>query len=59
MINWRVYVVNPTKGNAIVSCGSREDAENEFGRCHSIEGGPTYLQGWCPLVGWVIVKSKI
>lgn len=59
MENFRVYVVNIKNRNGIVSCGSREDAEQEFENCHSIDGGATYLQGYCPLIGWANIKGKI
>lgn len=59
MKEYRVYVVNTEHSNGIVNCGSVEDAEKEFKACHSIDGGITYLQGYCPLIGWGNLKAKL
>lgn len=56
---YRIYVVNLKNPNAIATCGSFEDACNEFKKCHSIDGGSTHLQILCPLLGWVSIKSKV
>lgn len=58
MKNYRIYVENTEHSNAIVSCGSLYDAEKEFKACNSIDGGTTYLQAYCPLIGWGNLKLK-
>lgn len=56
---YRIYVTNLSHQNGIVQCSGLWKAEREFAECRSIDGGSAHLQGYCPLIGWANLKTKV